>query len=259
MSDLELRFSGIRRLYGVDGLARLVRAHVCVVGIGGVGSWAAEALARTGIGRITLVDLDDVCVSNVNRQLHALDGEIGRPKVEVMVKRIRAINPAIEIHSVLEFFTAENAARLFANGFDSVIDAIDHVGNKCLLITECRARNIPIITCGGAGGRRDPTAIRVADLADATHDRLLRQTRDRLRAEYGFQRKPGKKIGVDCIFSPEPPVFSWKNGTICATREAGSAMKLDCESGYGTAAFVTGAFGFAAASRVAMLLTAPRE
>lgn len=259
MSDLELRFSGIRRLYGADGFARLARAHVCVVGIGGVGSWAAEALARTGIGRLTLVDLDDVCVSNVNRQLHALDGEIGRPKAEVMAKRIRAINPTIDIHVVTEFFSAENATRLFADGFDNVIDAIDHVGNKCLLITECRARNIPVIICGGAGGRRDPTAIRVADLAHATHDRLLRQTRDRLRAEHGFQRKLGKKMGVECVFSSEPPVFPRKDGTVCATRETGSELKLDCESGYGTAAFVTGAFGFAAAARAVALLAAPRE
>ncbi len=255
MSDFELRFGGIRRLYGADGLARLSRAHVCVVGIGGVGSWAVEALARTGVGRLTLIDLDDVCVSNVNRQLHALDGEIGRPKVEVMARRAHAINPACEIHAVTEFFTQEKVAGLFAGSFDSVIDAIDDVGNKCLLIAECHGRGIPIITCGGAGGRRDPTAVRVADIAQATHDRLLRQTRDRLRAENGFPRKPGKKFGVECVFSPEPPVFPRKDGSVCATREEGNEMKLDCESGYGTASFVTGTFGFAAAARVVAMLT----
>jgi tRNA A37 threonylcarbamoyladenosine dehydratase len=259
MSDLDLRFGGIRRLYGASGLACLARAHACVLGIGGVGSWAAEALARTGVGRITLVDLDDICVSNVNRQLHALDGEIGRPKAEAMARRIQNINPACEVTPVLEFFGADNVDRLLAPRFDCVIDAIDHVASKCLLIAACHARSIPIMVCGAAGGRRDPAAIRVADLAQATHDRLLQQTRTRLRAMHGFPRRPQKKFGVECVFSPEPAVFHWKDGTICSKREEGSALRLDCESGYGTAAFVTGAFGFVAAARVVARLTSPEE
>ena len=259
MSDHELRFGGIRRLYGADGLARLSRAHVCVVGIGGVGSWAVEALARTSVGRLTLVDLDDVCVSNVNRQLHALDGEIGQPKVEVMARRARAINPSIEIHTVTEFFSAENAERLLHVKFDCVLDAIDHLGNKCLLITECRSRSIPLVTCGGAGGRRDPTAIRVADLALASHDRLLQQTRKRLRAEHGFPRQPEEKFGVEAVFSVEPPVFPWRDGTVCADREPGSDLKLDCEIGFGTATFVSGAIGFAATACVVAKLTSPHS
>ena len=246
MNDLEIRFGGMRRLYGEDGMRRLFKAGVCVVGLGGVGSWAAEALARSGIGDITLVDLDDVCLSNVNRQLHALDGAIGQPKVGVMAERIRAINPACRARAVAEFFTAATAEKILETRFDWVLDAIDQVADKCLLIARCRERNIPIICAGGAGGRRNPAAIRVADLAQTSHDPLLQLVRRNLRDQHGFGRDPKKPFGVPCVFSTERPAAPAEG---CAGRPA-------CDDGYGSAGFVTGAFGLVAAGWVASKIAA---
>ena len=173
MDHYERRFGGIGRLYGTEGLERIRRAHVCVVGLGGVGSWAVEALARSGIGALTLVDLDDVCISNVNRQLHALDGDLGKPKVEVMARRVRAINPDCVVHPLQAFFLKSNAQEILQGGFDYVLDAFDSPSRKCVLIAQCRERSIPVITSGAAAGRRDPTAVEVIDLAFSSHDRLL--------------------------------------------------------------------------------------
>jgi tRNA A37 threonylcarbamoyladenosine dehydratase len=255
MSDYEFRFGGIGRLIGTAALARLQRAHVAVVGIGGVGSWTVEALARSGIGRLTLIDLDEVCVSNVNRQLHALNDTVGRTKVDVMADRTRLINPEIEVNAVPQFLTEENAAELLEGGFDHVVDAIDSVSNKCLLISLCRQKNVPLVTCGGAGGRRDPTAVRVSDLASATHDRLLQKVRDHLRKDFGFPRGE-TKFGIPCVYSPETPVFPQCDGTVAQKRQEGSGLRLNCESGFGTATFVTGSFGFAAAAMVVQALGA---
>lgn len=252
MSDYDFRFGGIGRLFGVDALARLRAAHVCVVGIGGVGSWAVEALARSGVGRLTLVDLDEVCVSNVNRQLHALNTEVGRPKVEVMAERVRSINPECEARAVLEFFTDSNAESLLSTRYGFVVDAIDSLANKCRLIALCCDKSIPLVTCGGAGGRRDPTAVRVADLAFTTHDRLLQKVRDKLRKDFGFPRGE-KPFGIDAVYSPEPRVFPARDGGVCAQRDTGTdgeSLRLNCDSGFGTATFVTGTFGFVAAGQV---------
>ncbi|MBI3880101.1 MAG: tRNA cyclic N6-threonylcarbamoyladenosine(37) synthase TcdA [Verrucomicrobia bacterium] len=252
MSDYDQRFGGIARLYGAEGLRRLCAAHVCVVGIGGVGTWTVEALARSGIGALTLVDLDEVCVTNVNRQLHALDDTIGRPKVELMAERVRAINPECRVTARAEFFTAANAEEILAAGFSFVVDAIDGVSNKARLLALCHAKKIPVITCGAAGGRRDGTAVRVADIAHASHDRLLAAVRACLRAEHGFARG-GKNFGITAVFSPEPPVFPQKDGTVCTARESADLedrARINCDWGYGSAAFVTGAFGFAAAGVV---------
>ena len=254
MSDFDQRFSGIARLYGSEGLARLRRAHVCVVGIGGVGSWVVEALARTAVGKLTLIDLDEVCVSNVNRQLHALDGEIGRAKVESMAARVRAINPECEIQSVVEFFTESNANQLLAGRYDCVVDAIDNVPNKCLLIARCREMEIPVVTTGGAGGRQNPAEIKVADLAQTTHDGLLQAVRKKLRDDFNFPREPRQPFGVRCVFSAEPQVFPHRDGTVCTQKEEGSDLRLNCDSGYGTATHVTGTFGFIAASEAIKLL-----
>jgi tRNA A37 threonylcarbamoyladenosine dehydratase len=246
MNDDEQRFGGLARLYGAGGLQKLLQASVCVVGIGGVGSWSAEALARSGIGQITLVDLDDVCVSNVNRQLHALDGAIGRPKVEVMAERIRAIHPACKVTTIAAFFTETTAEEILEPRFDFVIDAIDHAANKSLLIALCRQKEIPIVSGGGAGGRRDPAVIEVADLAQTSHDALLRQVRQKLREDHGFPRDPKTPFGVPCVFSTEP-----------ATAPAeGCAGRVTCDNGYGTASFVTGTFGLVAASCVVSKIAA---
>jgi tRNA A37 threonylcarbamoyladenosine dehydratase len=249
MNDYELRFGGVSRLFSAAGLQRLRNASVCVVGIGGVGSWAVEALARPGVGSLTLVDLDDVCTTNINRQIHALDGEIGRPKVEAMADRARAINPHCNLHPVHAFFTAANAGQILEPGFDYVLDAIDSPSKKSLLIAACRERSTPVLVIGGAGGRRNPTALKITDLAFTSHDRLLAQVRSQLRTEFKFPRGEGP-FGVECVYSPEPAVYPQQNGSVCAQREPGSSLRLDCESGYGTACFVTGTFGFVAAGHI---------
>jgi tRNA A37 threonylcarbamoyladenosine dehydratase len=246
MNDDDLRFGGLARLYGAGGLQRLLQGRVCVVGLGGVGSWAAEALARSALGHITLVDLDDVCLSNVNRQLHALDGAIGRPKVDVMAERIHAIHPACRVRAVAEFFSERTEEEILAAGFDFVLDAIDQVANKCLLIARCRQKEIPILCAGGAGGRRDPAAIQVADLAQTSHDALLQQVRKKLRDDHGFARDPKTPFGVPCVFSTEPAV----------PPAAGGAGRVTCDNGYGTASFVTGTIGLVAASCVVSKIAA---
>jgi tRNA A37 threonylcarbamoyladenosine dehydratase len=259
MSDFGFRFGGIARLYGATGLARLRAARVLVVGLGGVGSWTVEALARSGVGALTLVDLDEICVSNVNRQLPALDGTIGRAKAEVLAERVRGINPDGHVRTQLEFFTEDSAERLLGpetNGGkppDFVVDAIDSVANKCRLIALCRAKGVPLVSCGGAGGRRDATQVRVVDLARATNDRLLSEVRKRLRQQHGFPRGD-KKFGVDCVWTAEPPVFPQGDGSVCAASEApaepGESRRLNCDQGFGSATFVTGTFGFVAAGVV---------
>jgi tRNA threonylcarbamoyladenosine dehydratase len=246
MNDDDLRFGGLARLYGAGGLQRLLQASVCVVGLGGVGSWAAESLARSGVGHITLVDLDDVCLSNVNRQLHALDGAIGRPKVDVMAERIHAIHPACRVRAMAAFFTETTAEEILQTRFDFVIDAIDQATNKSLLIARCRHKEIPIVSVGGAGGRRDPAAIEVADLAQTSHDALLRQVRQKLREDHGFPRDPKTPFGVACVFSSEP----------AAAPAEGCAGRVTCDNGYGTASFVTGTFGLMAAACVVSKIAA---
>ena len=256
-SDYHERFGGVGRLFGAAALERLRAAHVCVVGVGGVGSWTVEGLARSGIGALTLMDLDDVCVTNINRQLPALDGTVGRPKVAVLAERVRLINPACRVGAVAEFFTGESAERLLAPGFDFVVDAIDNMTNKARLIAACRDRGHQCLTVGAAGGRCDPTQIRVGDLGDAENDLLLRQVRKKLRRDFGFL--PGRTRGhmrfnVRCVWSGERPVFPWADGTCHAAAEPDSNLHLDCATGLGTAVFVTGAFGLAAAGEVVKVI-----
>ena len=250
------RFGGVGRLLGREALARLQAAHVCVIGVGGVGSWTVEGLARSGVGALTLIDLDDVCVTNVNRQLPALDGQIGRPKVAVLADRVRLINPACRVTALTEFFTAATAEAMLGPGFDCVVDAIDHTGNKALLIAECVRRGFSCVTVGGAGGKRDATRIRAADLGEAQGDDLLRLVRKKLREDHGFAAGAGNRYGVRSVYSMERPVFPWADGTCQAAPEPGGRLKLDCASGFGTAVWVTGAFGLAAAQEAVGLLVA---
>jgi tRNA A37 threonylcarbamoyladenosine dehydratase len=248
MSDFETRFGGIARLYGREGLEKLRGAHIGVIGIGGVGTWAAEALARSGIGALTLVDLDEICVSNINRQIHSLTETAGRSKVGVMAERIHAINPGCRVTAEQAFFNAQTAEALLAPRYDFVLDAIDSGANKVLLLARCRERGLPVVSCGAAGGRRDGTLVRVADLAGVTHDRLLAGVRKKLRQEFQFPAD-GSPMGIDCVFSAEAPVFAQRDGTVCAVRgqPEDDGARLDCNGGLGSATFVTGAFGFAAA------------
>jgi tRNA A37 threonylcarbamoyladenosine dehydratase len=256
-ADFLDRFGGVARLLGQAGLERLAAAHVCVVGLGGVGSWTVEGLARSGVGALTLIDLDDLCVTNINRQLPAVDGQIGRPKALALADRVRLINPACRVTPVLEFFTASSADRLLATRFDCVVDAIDSVPAKAVLIAEARKRNFPVVTVGGAGGRREAAQVRTGDLGDSSSDSLLRLVRKTLRREHGFA--PGEQrgrmhFGIRCVWSEERQVFPWANGTCSTQREPGSTLKLDCATGFGTAVFVTGAFGLAAAGEVVRLI-----
>lgn len=250
-TDYDLRFGGIRRLYGSRTIERFRHAHVVVAGVGGVGSWAVEALARSGIGRLTLIDLDDVCLSNVNRQLHALDGTIGRPKIEVLAERCRAINSSINIVTDAAFVTPTNLAERLPEDADHMLDAIDSVVAKTALIAWCKRRKLPITVTGAAGGQTDPTRIRVADLTRTVHDPLLSRVRAQLRRDYGFTRDPKRRFAVECVYSDEQLVYPAPDGEVCHTKpSAGESTRLDCASGFGAATFVTGAFGFAAASRV---------
>jgi len=244
------RFGGIQRLYGQHSLDVLARSHVCVIGIGGVGSWAAEALARSGIGRITLIDLDDVCISNVNRQLHALDGTVGQSKVMVMAERIRLINPSCHCTPVQAFVTEKNVASQLTAEFDFVIDAIDSVKHKCALIAHCRRNKIPLITVGGAGGQTDPTRIQYCDLSKSYHDPLLAKVRKKLRSDYNFPQNPQRRFGIECVFSEEQLRYPQLDGSVCEQKPGtDGSLKLDCSGGIGAATFVTATFGFVAVSR----------
>jgi tRNA A37 threonylcarbamoyladenosine dehydratase len=249
------RFGGIARLYGRGGLERLNSAHVCVIGVGGVGSWIVEALARSGVGALTLIDLDDVCITNINRQLPALEGTIGLPKVTVLARRLALINPECRVTEVLQFIGEGNAADLLKENFNFVVDAVDRMSIKACIIGTCHERGLPVITVGSAGGRRDPTLIKIADLGFSGHDLLLQQVRRKLRQDHGFPKSTDGKaltMGVPCVFSSEKPVFAWADGTCSLDEEPGTeaGLRLDCASGFGAATHVTGAFAFAAAAVV---------
>ena len=255
--DFADRFGGIARLYGTTGLHQLRAAHVCVVGVGGVGSWSVEALVRSGVGTLTLIDLDDVCITNINRQLPALDGTVGRPKISVLAERMKLIHPGCTIHEVPEFVTATNVSTLLAGPFDCVIDGVDRTGIKTATIAHCFQSGQPVVTVGGAGGRRDPTAVRTGDLARSIGDLLLKGVRKRLRRDHGFPKGEFEHFGVSSIFSAEPQIFPWSDGTCRMEAEEGTSLRLDCAAGFGAAGFVTGAFGFAAAAEAVRLITYP--
>jgi tRNA A37 threonylcarbamoyladenosine dehydratase len=247
--DHERRFGGMSRLYGADNAARLRAAHACVIGIGGVGSWAAEALARSGIEHLTLIDLDHVAESNINRQVHALDATLGQAKVLAMRERVAQINPACRVDCIEEFIAPDNVSQLIPP-CDIVIDAIDQVRAKAALIAHCRRAGIALVTTGGAGGRSDPTQLRIDDLSRTTQDPLASKVRATLRKEYGFPREPKKKFGVDCVYSVEP--LRRPQGAACDTDEAG-LHGLNC-AGYGSSVCITAGFGFAAAARAQALI-----
>ena len=241
--DLTRRFGGTRRLYGAEACQHFSCASVCVVGIGGVGSWAAEALARSAVGNITLIDLDMVAESNVNRQVHALEDSFGQAKTDAMAQRIAAINPLCRVDCVEDFVTPDNLESMLDRGFDYVIDAIDQVRTKAAMIAWCRSNAIPLVTAGGAGGQIDPTRIDVADLARTVQDPLLAKVRSRLRKEYGFPRDPKKKFGIQAVFSSEP--LRYPESASCD--QAPSLSGLNC-AGYGSSMCVTATFGLIAAS-----------
>lgn len=253
-ADLERRFAGVRRLYGDAAFARFGAARACVVGIGGVGSWAVEALARSAVGALTLIDLDMVAESNVNRQIHALSGAFGAAKVDAMALRIEAINPACRVTRVEDFVTAGNVAALLGGdqtnaanvGFDVIVDAIDDAPAKVALLATARRLGVPLVTVGGAGGRVDPTQITVDDLALSTHDPLLARVRRELRRDHGFPARG--PFGIRAVFSREAMREPSGEAPSCA-----GGGRLSCV-GYGSAVTVTASFGLAAAAEALALL-----
>lgn len=247
--DFDRRFGGVRRLYGDTRLAQFRQAHVCIIGLGGVGSWAAEALARNAIGNMTLIDLDNIAESNVNRQLHAVDGAFGKAKVTAMAERIHSINPDCKVTQIEDFITAENSATLLAADYDIVLDAIDDAKAKVAIAAYCRANQLPLVMTGGAGGRLDPTRIQSTDLARVTGDRLLAKVRNQLRRDHGFPKGEKTKLGIPCIYSDEPVQKPISEN--CETDNALSG--LNC-AGYGSSVCVTAPFGMAAAALVLNLV-----
>ena len=246
------RFSGIARLYGQDALARFHSSHITIIGIGGVGCWVTEALARSGVGKLTLVDLDDLCVTNTNRQLHATSDTIGQSKVSVMAERLRAINPEIELHERQEFFTAETSPAILAQAGHFVVDAIDSIRPKCMLLAQCRERGLPVITSGGAGGRVRTDKIEIADLSRTHGCALLLQARRNLRNDYRFPTggKKAKKFGITAVFSSEQPRYPTQDGCVSLERPDESLPGLRCDAGYGTSATIIGSFGLAIAGQI---------
>jgi tRNA A37 threonylcarbamoyladenosine dehydratase len=238
--DFNRRFGGVERLYGKKALDLFQKAHVCVIGIGGVGSWAAEALARNAIGQLTLIDLDHIAESNINRQIHALSHTIGKSKVLAMKERILEINPLCHVHIVDDFISNENVAALIKKNFDVVIDAIDQAGIKTTLALHALNEKIPLVMTGGAGGRTDPSFIKIADLSLTHGDRLTAKIRHDVKK--ALQLKESQKVGIDVVFTNE---IMKKPEEVCETDEA--LTGLHC-GGYGSSVMVTATFGFMAAS-----------
>jgi tRNA A37 threonylcarbamoyladenosine dehydratase len=260
--DFARRFGGIGRLYGETALMRFQAAHVCVIGVGGVGSWIVEALARSAIGQLTLIDLDNLAESNINRQIHALTGTLGMAKVTALHERIMQINPTCRVTEIEEFITADNVAQMIAVGrFDYVIDAIDDVRAKTALIAHCRANGIPLVTIGGAGGQIDPTKIEIRDLCRTEQEPLLAKVRKLLRAQHGFPRGTKNKFNIDAVFSTEhlrqpesadECVIGGEDMTSDAAAPDAAApgvTGLNC-AGFGSAMVVTASFGLVAAGHV---------
>jgi tRNA threonylcarbamoyladenosine dehydratase len=255
--DWNERFGGIDRLYGSGALAHFRNSRIAVVGLGGVGSWAAEAFARTGIGHLTLIDADDLCVSNTNRQLPAIVGQYGRGKAVAMAERCLAINPAIDVDAVPAFLTPSNLEALLDRDFALVLDACDSFRTKLEAIAWCRRRKQPIITVGSAGGRSDPTQVRVRDLSRTEHDAMLSLIRKKLRADFNFPRNADRYFGVPAVYSLENVRYPQADGSVCGLRpklSADAALKLDCGAGLGAATHVTGAFAFAAVGKALEML-----
>jgi tRNA A37 threonylcarbamoyladenosine dehydratase len=244
--DVARRFGGVSRLYGAGGLAKLKAMHLCIIGVGGVGSWAAEAIARNAVGTITLIDLDNIAESNVNRQLHAVDGAFGIAKVTAMADRIRLINPSAIVNEIEDFVTIENVHEMLNRNFDGVIDCTDDAKAKAAIAAFCQQKNIPLVMIGAAGGRLDATRIKQADLSQVSHDKLLAKVRNLLRRDYGFAKadiannKP-EKLGIQCVYSDEAVT---QPDRVCETRDT-AITGLNC-AGYGSSVCVTAPFGFAA-------------
>lgn len=259
---LHRRFDRMGRLVGDSNMNKLFNTHAMVIGLGGVGSWAAESLARSGVGKITLVDHDEICITNANRQLHAIQGVVGKKKAEVMAERLRKINPQAEIIALPVFYNKDTSEEIMASRPDYVLDAIDNLTAKTHLISYCYHNKIKFMTSMGASAKMDPTRIKITDLASTVNDPLAHSVRKILRQEHGFP-KSVKKFGITCVYSDELPMEP-----IELKYDKGEGFKCVCPQGeidphscihrsviYGTASFVTGAFGLTMASWVVREIT----
>ncbi|MBY0372305.1 tRNA threonylcarbamoyladenosine dehydratase [bacterium] len=253
---LHRRFDRMGRLIGDAQMKRLMDSHVMIVGLGGVGSWAAESVVRSGVGKVTLVDFDEICVTNANRQLHALAGEVGKNKADVMAARMRAINPRVEAIPIALFYNEEHHAQVFQTRPDFVIDSIDHVTTKCQLLKYCRDEKIPVVCSTGSGGRLDPTQVKVTDLSQTNVDPLARELRRVLRQKYGFPSEDDVLFGIQAVYSTEPATrpqelhYDGGKGFRCVCPN-GDNPYFNCDNRniiMGNASFVTGTFGFVCAS-----------
>lgn len=241
------KFSGLERIYGDHTLEALNRARVCVVGLGGVGSWTVEALARSGVGSLVLVDLDDICLTNVNRQLHALESQVGQLKTEAMAQRVLSINPRCEVKPITSFLTSKTLEKILTPDLDFVVDATDSVPDKAACAQYCLEHRIPLVISGGSGGKTDPTQVRLGDLQDQQGDALLKALKRSLKDHYGILPGP-QGYGLPAVFSLEKSVLPWE---VCSTSQAPEkGQRLGCASGFGSVSFLTGTFGFALASHV---------
>ncbi|AZS77905.1 tRNA threonylcarbamoyladenosine dehydratase [Achromobacter spanius] len=262
-ADLDRRFGGLSRLYGPQAPARLQSAHVAVVGLGGVGSWTVEALVRCGVGALTLIDLDHIAESNVNRQIHALTSTLGQSKVDAMAERVLEINPECRLTRIDDFVSPENVAEVLPGPYTVIIDCTDQASAKIAMILHARALGVPMLLCGGAGGKTDPLALRAGDLSAAVNDALLAKLRNKLRREHGFPRasdQNGKalkrvpKMGVHALWFDQPAILpdAWTRPTegeddMGAAAQSPAPQGLSC-AGYGSVVTVTAAMGMAAAN-----------
>ncbi|MBD64560.1 MAG: hypothetical protein CME62_05110 [Halobacteriovoraceae bacterium] len=239
-------FEGIENLFGKDGFGKIRKAHILIVGLGGVGSWVAESLVRSGVEQISLMDMDEICVSNINRQVHADSESIGKAKVEAMKTRLLTINPELKCHLYFEFYSQKTAHTILEEKYDFIVDAIDSVKNKALLLDTAVKNNIPILCIGGSGARLDPTKITINDLNKSINDKLLKQLKRRLRRDYSFSKFKEKKFNIPTVFSTELPL---ENNEMEECELKTNRIK-NCQSGLGSASFVTASFGFTAVSYI---------
>ena len=254
----EERFGSLARLYGVEELQKIQKAHICVIGIGGVGSWVVEALARSGVQRLSLIDGDDISRSNVNRQCHTLESTIGKMKTEVMKQRVLDINPCCYVQTEERYLNGDNVFDLLladvSQPFDCVIDAIDRIKHKALIIYFCKRNKLPVVTTGGAGGLLDPSLIEVKDLSRTWNDPLAASVRLALRQVHNFARNPKRSFGVPCVYSTEQQRYPDKEGNVGYQKPGVAGLSLDCSFGYGSSVMVTGSFGFVAAAKAIELV-----
>jgi tRNA A37 threonylcarbamoyladenosine dehydratase len=259
MSNFEEKFGSLSRVYGDEVFSIIRASHICIVGVGGVGSWVAEALVRSGVGKITLVDGDTVSNSNMNRQIHTLDASIGLAKTEVMLERMQQINAECIVKTINEYMHEKNLRDILLRDyqetdFDGVIDAIDNIKVKSAMIYCCKRNKIPIITTGGAGGLTDPAKIEIKDLSRTWNDPLAAAVRLRLRQQHNFARNLKRSFGVPCVYSTQQQCYPDKDGKPGFSKPGVAGLSLDCNYGYGSSVMVTASFGFAAAAKMIDIL-----